>query len=75
MHMPPRRYEIIVRGRLSRRREAALGGVTLEASCGHTVLRVEVVDGSQLYGLLEQLRDLGLELISVNAVIRDGNAG
>ncbi len=71
--MPSRRYEIVVRGRLSRRHEAAFDGVTLEPYPGRTVLRAQMVDDSQLYGLLERLRDCGLELISVNAVEDDGD--
>jgi hypothetical protein len=62
------RYEIVVRGRLSRRHEGALDGVTLEPGPGRTALRAELVDQSQLYGLLNRLRDLGMELLSVNPV-------
>jgi hypothetical protein len=65
------RYEIIVRGRLSRRYAGAFDGVTLVPRNGQTSLRADLVDQSQLYGLLNRLRDLGIELISVNAV-RDG---
>ena len=62
------RYEIVVRGRLSRRYESALDGVALEPGVGETMLRAELVDQSQLYGLLIRLRDFGIELVSVNAV-------
>ena len=63
-----KRYEILVRGRLSRRYEGAFDGVTLTPRNGQTMLRAELADQSQLYGLLNRLRDLGIELISVNAV-------
>ena len=63
-----RHYEIVVRGRLSRRYEGAFDGVTLVPRTGQTTLRANLVDQSQLYGLLNRLRDLGIELISVNAV-------
>ena len=63
-----RRYEIVVRGRLSRRYECAFEGVTLVPHNGQTTLRAELVDQSQLYGLLNRLRDFGIELVSVNAV-------
>jgi hypothetical protein len=62
------RYEVVVRGRLSKRYECAFDGVTLEPRNGQTTLRAELVDQSQLYGLLNRLRDFGIELVSVNAV-------
>jgi hypothetical protein len=62
------RYEIIVRGRLSRRYESAFDGVTMVPRHGQTTLRAQLADQSQLYGLLNRLRDFGIELISVNAV-------
>ena len=68
------RYEIIVRGRLSGRYECAFDGVTLVPRNGQTTLRAELADQSQLYGLLNRLRDFGLELVSVNAVSEAGNA-
>ena len=46
----------------------AFDGVTLAPRNGRTTLRTDVADQSQLYGLLNRLRDLGIELISVNAV-------
>ena len=69
------RYEIVVRGRLSRRYECAFDGVTLEPARGQTTLRADLVDQSQLYGLLNRLRDFGIELVSVNAVPERGDAG
>lgn len=63
-----RDYEIVVRGRLSRRYEAAFDGVTLVPGAGITTLRADLTDQSQLYGLLNRLRDFGIELLSVNAV-------
>jgi hypothetical protein len=66
--VPSQRFEIVVRGRLSDRYGAALDGVTLEPRPGETTLRAIVVDQSQLYGLIDRLRDFGVELISVNAV-------
>jgi hypothetical protein len=67
------RYEIVVRGRLSTRYESALDGVTVEARNGETTLRAEIIDQAQLYGLLNRLRDLSLELISVNAPAGTGD--
>ena len=61
-----RRYEIVVRGRLSNRYECAFDGATLIPRHGQTTLRADLIDQSQLYGLLNRLRDLGIELVSVN---------
>jgi hypothetical protein len=69
------RYDIVVRGRLSKRYESAFDGVTLEPRPGETRLHAEVADQSQLYGLLNRLRDFGIELVSVNAVPGPRDAG
>ena len=66
--MTGQRFEIVVRGRLSARYATALPGVTLEPRPGQTALRGEFADQAQLYGLIDRLRDFGIELISVNAV-------
>jgi hypothetical protein len=69
------RYEIVVRGRLSERYECAFDGVTLAADNGRTTLRAELADQSQLYGLLNRLCDLGIELLSVNVLGKSHDAG
>jgi hypothetical protein len=50
------------------RYERTFDGVTLVPRKAETTLRAELADQSQLYGLLNRLRDFGIELISVNAV-------
>ena len=60
------RYEIVVRGRLSSRYEGAFDGTRLVPRHGQTTLCADLVDQSQLYGLLNRLRDFGIELVSVN---------
>jgi hypothetical protein len=62
------RYEIVVRGRLSSGYDCAFDGATLVPGDGQTTLRADLVDQSQLYGLLNRLRDLGIELVSINSV-------
>jgi hypothetical protein len=69
------RYEIVVRGRLSTRYERAFDGATLEPRHGQTTLRADLADQSQLYGLLNRLRDFGIELVSVNPVAETRDAG
>ena len=66
--MEPSRYRITVRGRLSDRFVAALDGLSLESPHGgDSVLLGEVRDQAQLYGVLNRLRDLGIELVRVEA--------
>ncbi len=59
------RYRITVSGRLSERFASAFGGMVLEPAPGATTLVGDVADQAHLYGLIERLRDLGLELMSV----------
>jgi hypothetical protein len=66
--MRPVTYRITVRGRLSERFFSAFEGMTLEPKNGKTAIVGPVVDQSQLYGLLERLRDLGLELVRLEEV-------
>jgi hypothetical protein len=63
------RIRITVHGRLSRRLAAAFDGLTPARSSGTTHLVGEVADQAQLHGLLSRIRDLGLELESVE--VRD----
>lgn len=58
-------YRICVRGRVTERIGSALEGMRLEAGVTETVFIGEIRDQSQLYGLLDRVRDLGLELVSV----------
>jgi hypothetical protein len=62
----PRRYRIVVKGRLSDRLGSAFAGVELERLPGQTVLS-GAADSAQLDAVLERLRDLGIELVSVDA--------
>ncbi len=59
------RYRIVLRGRLSEHFAAAFDGMTLEPGPNQTVLTGEVRDQAHLYGLLDRLRDLGIELLAV----------
>ncbi|OBH97751.1 hypothetical protein A5678_23915 [Mycobacterium sp. E2733] len=58
-------YRICIRGRLTERLGSALEGMSLEAGPTETRFTGEIRDQSQLYGLLDRVRDLGLELVSV----------
>ena len=59
------RYRIVLRGRLSERFESAFEGMALEAGPNQTVLVGEIRDQAHLYGLLDRLRDFGIDLVAV----------
>ena len=65
----PMVYQVRVKGHIGREWTDWFGGltITLEED-GDTLLTGPVVDQAALYGLLRQVRDLGLLLISVNHV-------
>jgi len=74
--MAASRYRIVLRGRLSKRFESAFEGMTLEHAPGRTVLTGEIRDQAQLYAVLDQMQDFGIELLSVeSADITDGSPG
>ncbi len=66
--MAPTRYRISVKGRLTERLGSAFEGMTLEPGNGQTMLVGDIRDQSHLYGVLDRVRNLGLELVSVEAV-------
>jgi len=59
-------YRIRVRGLLSDRFEEVFDPMSLEPGDGETAIVGDVRDQSQLYGILDRIHNLGLELISVN---------
>ena len=63
--MQPTTYQICVRGRVTERLGSALEGMRLEPGATETMFIGEIRDQSQLYGLLDRVRDVGLELVSV----------
>lgn len=62
-------YQIRIEGRLDKQWTNWFGGltITLEES-GDTLLTGPVLDQAALFGLLRRVRDLGMQLISVNRV-------
>jgi hypothetical protein len=65
------RYEIVVRGELSPRFASAFSEMTTSAGGGVSRITGEVIDQAQLHGLLEQIRNLGIELVSVTPIVGD----
>jgi hypothetical protein len=63
--MKPTHYEITVRGRLSEVLVTAFGGLSASPSPAGTVLAGEIADQAALYGVLDRIESLGLELLDV----------
>jgi outer membrane PBP1 activator LpoA protein len=64
-------YRIIVRSELGDRYAVAFEGMEMETKGGDTVLTGEIVDQPHLYGILDRINGLGLELLSVQALPED----
>jgi outer membrane PBP1 activator LpoA protein len=58
-------YRLVVRGELGDRFASVFEGMDLEPLGGTTVLTGSVADQTHLMGLIEQIQELGLELVSV----------
>ena len=58
-------YRLVLEGELSDRVAATFGGLTLTREAGHTILAGELRDQAELQGLLQQLSELGVELLEV----------
>ena len=69
------RYRIVLRGRLAERFESAFDGMVLEPGHGQTVLVGDVRDQAHLYGLLDRLRDFGIDLVAVEPDPPDSGGG
>jgi hypothetical protein len=63
-----RDYEIRVRGRVRESLLAQFDGFSAEVEPAETILRGPLPDQAALHGLLEQIQDLGLELVEVHQV-------
>jgi hypothetical protein len=61
-------YRIVVRSELSDKYAVAFEGMEMEAKDGYTVLTGKIIDQPHLYGILERINGLGLELLSVEAM-------
>jgi hypothetical protein len=62
-------YEIVIHGHLASLSPVLFEGMDVNClSDGNTCIPCSLPDQSALYGLLMRLRDLGIVLVSVNAV-------
>ena len=61
-------YRIIVRSELGDRYAVAFEGMQMDTKSGNTVLTGKIIDQPHLYGILDRINGLGLELLSVEAL-------
>jgi hypothetical protein len=61
-------YRIVVRSELNGRYAVAFEGMQMEAKGGYTVLTGKIIDQPHLYGILQRINGLGLELLSIEAM-------
>jgi hypothetical protein len=61
-------YRIVVRSELSERYAAAFEEMEMETNSGLTILTGTIIDQPHLYGILERINGLGLELLSVQCL-------
>jgi hypothetical protein len=68
-------YRIVVRSELSERYAVAFEGMEMETKHGNTVLTGDIIDQPHLFGILDRINGLGLELLSVEALPEDDHPG
>lgn len=69
----PLHYDIRIKGHLDARWASRFTGLNLtNEDDGSTLIHGPVVDQAALHGLLQQLRDMGMPLLSVTPVRADG---
>jgi hypothetical protein len=66
-------YRIVVRSELGDRYASAFEGMEMETKDGQTILTWQVVDQPHLFGILDRINGLGLELLSVEPLPEDTN--
>jgi hypothetical protein len=67
-------YRIVVRSELSERDAAAFEGMKIETKDGKTILTGEIIDQPHLFGILDRINGLGLQLLSVQALPEDAHS-
>ena len=61
-------YRIVVKSELGDTYAVAFDGMEMERRDGNTVLTGRIVDQPHLYGILERINGLGLQLLSVESM-------
>ena len=65
----------MMRNELSDAYAVAFEGMEMDTNSGETILTGEVIDQPHLYGILDRINGLGLELLSVEALPNDVHPG
>jgi hypothetical protein len=68
-------YRIVVRAEIGERFAAAFDEMDVRIGGGLTIITGEVVDQSHLHGILDRIRSLGLELVSVEPASEEPRKG
>lgn len=68
--VPAAAYEIRIAGRVGEQLLSAFEGMEATVGSRETVLRGPVLDQAALYGLLDRVQALGLELVEVRRLSR-----
>jgi hypothetical protein len=58
----------VLRGEIGDRFGVLFEGMQLRRIAGHTVLTGAIFDQAQLFGVIERIQELGVELVSVNPI-------
>jgi hypothetical protein len=66
-------YRMVVRRELNDRYALAFEGMKMQTKDGDTILTGEVKDQPHLFGILDRINGLGLELLSVQALSEDAH--
>jgi len=61
-------YRIVMGAELSPPYAAAFEGMEMETKGGNTILTGEIIDQPHLYGILDRINGLGLQLLSVQVL-------
>ena len=69
--MPGRTYRLEVEGELGELAGSAISGMSMSHHDGNTVLVGPIHDQAELNGLVQRISDLGVTLLSLNAVTRE----
>ena len=67
-------YRIVVRSELRERYTAAFEVMKVETKAGQTILTGDITDQPHLFGILDRINGLGLELLSVQVLPDDAHS-
>jgi len=68
-------YRIVVRSELSDTYAVAFEGMEMETKGGVTILTGKIIDQPHLYGILDRINGLGLELLGVEVLPEAAHPG